>query len=243
MMSSSITFSITQKHFPSTETLNERKNFSLTQKLYMLIDSIAKLLFNWIANLFTKKESIQLSNPILSTALPPTSPSTTPPEMFVPPPSDTAETPPAADLAAGAIPPFDYWNILPDDLRTFEYIITTVGNTNMFFLWPQQSKLEKLGDDIYHIHSLKSLIHLFSNRELTISLNHMFNNYFKRSKFVEGIAKKMLELDEKGLVEPYFEEFAHQLRVVPDLIRPYFESRDWNNLIKVLLKEKLPEKK
>ena len=114
-------------------------------------------------------------------------------------------------------------------------IITTMGENGKFSLLFMQGHLQALGAEIEQLHPLKFLSSIFMYPELKPHMAEIFDDYFKRTGFMDGLGPNLsLEADKQRLNQ-YIDQFAAEINMQPEKIRPYFENRDWEALVRVLI--------
>lgn len=64
---------------------------------------------------------------------------------------------------------------------------------------------------------------------------NIFDDYFKRNGFLEGLGPSLTREAEKGKLDPYLNDFAAELNIPVNQIRTYFQTRDWENLVRYLI--------
>lgn len=114
-------------------------------------------------------------------------------------------------------------------------IISTVGETGKLGLYFKQDHLEELGAQINHVHPLKFLATIFSDPYLKGCMISVWNDYFKKGRFMGGLVPNLTREAEKGKLDQYIPDFAADVGVNLEQIRPFFESRDWDNLVYFLI--------
>ncbi len=121
------------------------------------------------------------------------------------------------------------------DKLTITEIITAIGENGKLGLLFMQGYLRTLGVQVDHVHPLKFLAIVFSNMQLKIYMNDLFKDYFKRNGFMEGLAPNMTREQEKGKLQQYIPHFAKELNLPSEMLRPYFQSSDWEGLVQYLI--------
>ncbi len=122
-----------------------------------------------------------------------------------------------------------------DDKANISEIITTMAENNKLSLLLKQSYLRNLGAQINHVHPLKFLGAVFSNPMLKECMIEIFDDYFKRNGFMDGLGPSLTREAEKGKLDPLIKDFAVEVHVSPESIRPYFQKKDWEGLVRFLM--------
>ncbi|MDE3046162.1 MAG: hypothetical protein KGJ02_05920 [Verrucomicrobiota bacterium] len=121
-----------------------------------------------------------------------------------------------------------------DKSLVFE-IISTVAQSSKITLYIKENHLNELGAKIEHLHPLKFLSTIFLNDYLRGCMPDIFEDYFKRSGFMKGLAPRLNVEADKGKLDQYISSFAKELDVSADGLRPYIAARDWENLVRYLI--------
>ncbi len=120
--------------------------------------------------------------------------------------------------------------------KAFIYeLITVMAENGKVSLLFKQSHLKQLGAQINHVHPLKFLSTVFTNSHLTTSMTEIFDDYFKRTGFMEGLGTTLTREAEKGKLELYINDFAAEISVPLEVIQKHFHSRDWEGLVRSLM--------
>src|SRR3990167_7732362 len=82
-------------------------------------------------------------------------------------------------------------------------IVTTVAENGKFSLLMKQSYLRNLGSEIDHVHPLKFIAVAVSTSYLRSCLIRIFDDYFKRNGFMDGLGESLTNQTNNGTMEPY----------------------------------------
>lgn len=118
-------------------------------------------------------------------------------------------------------------------------IVTTVGKTSKLGLVPKTGHLKRLGAQINHVHPLKFLGTIFSQSDLKVCMKDIFDDYFKRSSFMDDLAPALSREANKGKLMAHLEPFSKEIGQHPHNthhIRAYFQSQEWENFVRFLIK-------
>lgn len=122
-----------------------------------------------------------------------------------------------------------------EDKAVIAEIITILGENNKLSLLFKQNHLKALGTQIDHLHPMKFLTAIFNDPQLKMYMNGIFEDYFKRNGFMDGLGPSMTREQEKGKLQQYIPDFAKELHVPAESIRPYFQASDWEGLVRFLI--------
>ncbi len=114
-------------------------------------------------------------------------------------------------------------------------IITTMSDNGKLSLLLKQGHLKQLGAQINHVHPLKFMSTIFSNPRLKMCMPEIFDDYFKRNGFMDGLGPSLERESEKGKLIQFLNDFASEVNVNPESIRGFFLARDWENLVRFLM--------
>lgn len=114
-------------------------------------------------------------------------------------------------------------------------LITTMAENGKLSLLLKKSHLEQIGAQINHVHPLKFLSTIFSNPRLKMCMIDIFNDYFKRSGLMDGLAPSLQKEAERGKLIGMLAEFSAEVNVPAENLRPYFEAMDWENMVRFLI--------
>lgn len=123
-----------------------------------------------------------------------------------------------------------------EDQRKIIELFTTLGSYGkVTLLFQYKDHLEQLGREIQHVHPLKLIGVIFSHANMKEYMDDIYNDYFKWKNFIDGFEPNMNhELMKNNLLQ-YIDDFAKDVNLNPDSIRPYFSKKDWKGLIKYLI--------
>ena len=121
-----------------------------------------------------------------------------------------------------------------DQAHVFE-IISTMSENGKLSLLLKQSHLKELGAQINHLHPFKFLEVIFTNDHLKTCMPSIFDDYFKRNGFMEGLGPSLTNEADKGKLDQHVIHFAKEVNVSPEALQPYVTARDWENLVRYLI--------
>ena len=115
------------------------------------------------------------------------------------------------------------------------FIITTMAKDNLIQLAFNRRSIEKKGKKIEHVHPLRFMGHIMSNRTLRDHVRTIKKSSFKWDAFIDGFSKRMREEYSKNNIYPHIPGFAQLVGSTPEHILPYINKKDWEGLVKSLL--------
>jgi hypothetical protein len=119
-----------------------------------------------------------------------------------------------------------------DDVANIHNIVTTMAsNGKISLLFNHETRLREIGVAIEHVHPMKLLGVIFREPHLKVQMLEIFNDYFKRNGFLDGLIPSMMLQFEKGKLFPFLTDFAHEVKVSENELRPYFQALDWEGLV------------
>lgn len=120
-------------------------------------------------------------------------------------------------------------------------IISLMGENGKLWLLANKGKMNQLGEEIRTVHPLKFLETIFSNGYLVKCMAIIFDDYFKKKGFMDGLGSSLDAKFQTGELKRYMADFAESLGISKKLIEPYFKNADWDNLVYFLIDELYPE--
>lgn len=114
-------------------------------------------------------------------------------------------------------------------------IISTMAEKGKLGLLFQQSHLREIGAQINHVHPLKFLASIFKDPHLKSCMYYVWDDYFKRNGFLDGLAPSLTREAEKGKLHFYLSDFATDVGVSAEGLKPYFDAHDWENMVLFLI--------
>ena len=122
-----------------------------------------------------------------------------------------------------------------DRANIHDLITTLAENGKISLLFNHQNTLKAIGVALEHVHPLKFLAVIFSNPHLKACMGKVFEDYFKRTEFVEGLTPGMMRQFEKGKLYPFLADFSKEVSVPEGELLPYFQSLNWEGLVRHLI--------
>ncbi len=121
------------------------------------------------------------------------------------------------------------------DQANIHHIISTMAENGKLSLLFQQGSLREVGASINHVHPLKFLAVIFKSPYLKTCMGQIWNDYFKRNGFLDGLAPSLTREAETGRLHIYLRDFASDVGANVDHVKAYFDVRDWENLVLFLI--------
>ncbi len=132
----------------------------------------------------------------------------------------------------------NYYEQLPiseADKRAIYKLITTMAEKNVFQLGFKKKSLEKLGDQIYHVHPMRFFGYIFSEPDLIYGMYEIKKSYFKWDGFIDGMSKKMREESKNNNLVRYVPGFAKTLGADPNHLMGFIRNHDWEGFVRYFL--------
>ncbi len=121
-----------------------------------------------------------------------------------------------------------------DKAKIYE-ILTTLESNGKLSLLVKKGYLQGLGAQINHVHPLKFLSSIVTHPQLRSCLVEVFGDYFKRNGFMDGLGPNLTREADKGKLDQYIEPFANEVGVPREHISKFFQSRDWEGLVRFFI--------
>lgn len=148
-------------------------------------------------------------------------------------PASIIKKPPAPAVAVD--PTFSELVCTDADHANIYEIITTLANNGKISLLLKQNHLNQLGAQINHVHPLKFLGVVFADPTMKAGMYYVFDDYFKRNGFLDGLGPSLDREMQKGKLAQYINDFAAYVNVPAENIIGYFEAMDWEGLVRHLI--------
>lgn len=113
-------------------------------------------------------------------------------------------------------------------------LITAMKEQSWLDLFKNRKRLEFIGAQITPIHPLKFLGVIFSNPTLKAHMPVIFDDFLKRGQLLDGLGMNLSREADKGTLNKYLTPFAQEVGLSPEVIQPYFQSRNWEGLVQML---------
>jgi hypothetical protein len=110
-----------------------------------------------------------------------------------------------------------------------------MGEKSKLSLLFQQGHLRELGSTINHVHPLKFLGTIFKDPYLKSCMMIVWNDSFKRNGFMEDLGPALDRESDKGKLAALIPDFATEVAIDAESIKPFFDSRDWNGFVQFLI--------
>ncbi len=140
-----------------------------------------------------------------------------------------------ASHASGSTQPFYSLALSKEDQNNIRFIISTMAKENLVQLAFSKGTLEKKGKKIEHVHPLRFMGYILSQRELKQALKQVRKSSFKWDHFIGGFARRMKDEHSHNNLHAYIPGFAQQVGCREELVRRYIHHKDWEGLVKALL--------
>lgn len=121
-----------------------------------------------------------------------------------------------------------------DQAKIYE-IITTMAENNKLSLLMKQNHLKGLGAQINHVHGLKFLSTIVAHPHLKTCLSQIFEDYFKRNGFMDGLAPSLTREADKGKLDQYINDFCTEVNASRAQVEGFFQARDWEGMVRLLI--------
>jgi len=126
--------------------------------------------------------------------------------------------------------------ITDDEQKMIRGVIHTVAESNPIKLGFIRSDLEKKRLQLLHIHPLRSIATMFTDPYTKQCVAEMMDSFFKWKSFISDFSKRMNQENERGNLQMYIQGFSLTVRANPDQVRLYINNKEWEKLVKYLIK-------
>lgn len=123
-----------------------------------------------------------------------------------------------------------------DDRTKTREIIETLAKYGYYdLLVHYRNRLEKIGEEVRPVHPLKFLGYVFSDPTLKKCMCDIFSDFMKRYNFMGGLSPRFEVENSKGTLKKFYVDFAKEVKVNPDAIKPYLDKKEWTGFMYYLI--------
>jgi hypothetical protein len=124
------------------------------------------------------------------------------------------------------------------DKENISRLITVLGESGYVGLLRHQFELIRLGREITHVHPLRFLGTILSDKALTRHVQAIYENTVKWKIFMYGLYKSLSAQQKYEQVSIYINDFAHEIGIDPDSLQEYVKAQAWEQMVVFLIKQK-----
>jgi hypothetical protein len=132
--------------------------------------------------------------------------------------------------------PFVQLPISQDEEKMIREIIQTVGEKSAVSLFLIKSELEDKRKRLVHIHPLRSIAVMITDSYTKRCLAEILDDKLKRGNFIDDYNKRFNREAERDNLQSYLLGFCQTVKANPDQVRSFVQARQWEMLIRYLLK-------
>ena len=132
-------------------------------------------------------------------------------------------------------PPYAELPCTDQDKAIIYEIISKVAEKGKITLLFTKGYYDELRSQIEHIHPLKFLSTIVTHPYLNSCLVEIFDDFFKRDGFMDGLGPRLSKEADIGKLGQYIEGFANEVGVPQEKILKYFRNHDWEGLTKFFI--------
>jgi len=133
------------------------------------------------------------------------------------------------------ITPYDTLPISVEDKEKISKILLTMSENSIFKLLFEKKRLERLGQEVNHVHPIRFLGTVFTDPRLIHALHRIRRSGFKWDGFMDGFSERLMQEVKAKNVNQYIPGLAQTLRVRAEDIQAYINYRDFEGLVLFLL--------
>ncbi len=132
--------------------------------------------------------------------------------------------------------PFSQLIITEDEQRMIRAVIDTVAKKSPIKLAFIRGELEAKRKLLFHIHPLRSLASMFSDPRTKENIAEIRSSFLKWRNFIGDFSERMKQEHGQNNLEVYIPGFCQAVKANPDQVRTCINNRDWEGLVKYLLR-------
>lgn len=125
-----------------------------------------------------------------------------------------------------------------EDRQKISTILITMAENSVFQLLFERKFLERLGQEVHHVHPIRFLGTIFSDPHLVQCMFVIRTSGFKWGGFMDGITERLKGEIKAGNVNLYIPGFAQELGLRAEDIQAYINQRDIEGLVLFLMEKK-----
>lgn len=118
----------------------------------------------------------------------------------------------------------------------YEIVETVANNAKFDLLWSKKTRLGELEAAIQSVHPLKFLSIIIADPQRKDDLRLIFADPFKRIGFMNGLSPNLAKECQNNRLFPHLGTFSKEVHLSAETIRPFFETRNWEQLVWRLLR-------
>lgn len=145
---------------------------------------------------------------------------------------------PANTASQSSINFYDRIPVTGEEKQKIGTILTTMAENSVFQLLFERKFLERLGQEVHHVHPIRFLGTIFSDPRLVHCMYVIRMSGFKWGGFMDGISERLRGEIKAGNVNIYIPGFAQQLNLRAEDIQAYINQRDIEGLVLFLMEKK-----
>ena len=123
-----------------------------------------------------------------------------------------------------------------EEKADIRFIVTFLANKSLITIGLAKPDLEAAGDRIEHVHPLRFLMTVFTDEELKVGIRNIRGRGWVWNHFVGGFRDSLsTEMGIDNMKKEFIYDFAHQVRIPPELIIPAVSNQNWDTFIDLLI--------
>lgn len=115
-------------------------------------------------------------------------------------------------------------------------ILRTMAENNVMALLFERKRLERLGDEIRHVHPIRFIGTVFADADYTRYMFIIRQSGFKWNGFIDGFKERFKEEIKAGNVRPHLAGLARSLSVDETRLAGYVDEKDFEGMVLYLMR-------
>jgi len=139
--------------------------------------------------------------------------------------------------------PYAQLPITEAEAQMIYQIIDTVGTNGLGTLYFKEDELKDLGNKVQHVHPLKFLEVVFTDPHLKECMKNVeewpltkLRGFMQGSGGTPGFIQKCERESSRNNLQPYVLSFCQAVKAHPDQVRDLIEKKQWEKLVRYLIK-------
>ncbi|MDN3507222.1 MAG: hypothetical protein P0S96_08350 [Simkaniaceae bacterium] len=159
--------------------------------------------------------------------------------LLVQRPHVTLAQPPSEEVELNA---YESLPITLEEKQKISELLNTMAENNVFMLLFEKKHLERLGQDINHVHPMRFIGTVFSSPRLKYCMHQIRRSGFKWDGFMDGFSERFAQEQKANNINAYVPGLAEVLGVNEADMQKFINKKDFVGLINFLMVNARPQR-
>lgn len=138
--------------------------------------------------------------------------------------------------------PYESLPISAEEKQKIAQLLNTMAENNVFMLLFEKKNLERLGQDITHVHPMRFIGTVFSSPRLKYCMHQIRRSGFKWDGFMDGFSERFAQELKANNINAYVPGLAEVLDVNEADMQKFIDKKDFEGLINFLMVNARPKR-